>query len=548
MIIQQPSETVRTMRTFGKAQHKCDYAADTSDVPEPIRRPPPEANDGIKTTSPRALHKARSAMSLPPESLTQWQRRQRIRPKRHPSPKVQFSEPPLIGGSDAAVLGPFDGEAGLADSTRSLKHFACPQQKLQQPVTVAVTFSDNKLHRESLVGSSIGFPNAGSRAESVLQPAAALLCPPFPPTAGIAIRHEFVLEMSKKSKRLGRVAGGGADIMDSLVSSIDEIASTPMRSPLTTNGHHRHRSDEYESVIMVSPAPVIQTSKSSTRSPGHNKLSRRPSVRNSVRDSARLSLRTSNSQEHWLPPIEQEDDFLSGTSLAQRRSYSSSPSSNSARHPHPSIPTRTTSITLDTPQIHIPQRSNSLMHTIAPPLPSPRSGHSRRSDHGGDIPSYIHRYLHKSHSKENLDTLDSPRRSTYSSRQLPPRSRNSTTAIPGNDHMRLGKLSKRSSTQGFERDLAATRHYYSLPPPPHNQSRHSASLKPSRDSLASDGSSFSRVNSNYVQEVLNNPKLTQRIRLTSGRILSFSEVGDKNGWPVFCFTGMGLNRLVAGIA
>jgi hypothetical protein len=23
-------------------------------------------------------------------------------------------------------------------------------------------------------------------------------------------------------------------------------------------------------------------------------------------------------------------------------------------------------------------------------------------------------------------------------------------------------------------------------------------------------------------------------------------VGDPNGWPVFCFTGMGLNRLVAG--
>jgi hypothetical protein len=56
------------------------------------------------------------------------------------------------------------------------------------------------------------------------------------------------------------------------------------------------------------------------------------------------------------------------------------------------------------------------------------------------------------------------------------------------------------------------------------------------------------VGSNYVDEVLSNPKLTQRIRLTSGRILSFSEVGDPNGWPVFCFTGMGLNRLVAGIS
>ncbi|CAG8528818.1 11471_t:CDS:2 [Ambispora gerdemannii] len=38
------------------------------------------------------------------------------------------------------------------------------------------------------------------------------------------------------------------------------------------------------------------------------------------------------------------------------------------------------------------------------------------------------------------------------------------------------------------------------------------------------------------------PRLTQRVRLKSGRVLSFSEVGDRNGFPVFVFLGMGCVR------
>ncbi|CAG8484606.1 2864_t:CDS:2 [Acaulospora colombiana] len=38
------------------------------------------------------------------------------------------------------------------------------------------------------------------------------------------------------------------------------------------------------------------------------------------------------------------------------------------------------------------------------------------------------------------------------------------------------------------------------------------------------------------------PRLTQRVRLKTGRVVSFSEVGDRNGFPVFVFLGMGCVR------
>ncbi|CAG8520866.1 5441_t:CDS:2 [Diversispora eburnea] len=38
------------------------------------------------------------------------------------------------------------------------------------------------------------------------------------------------------------------------------------------------------------------------------------------------------------------------------------------------------------------------------------------------------------------------------------------------------------------------------------------------------------------------PRLTQRVRLKNGRVVSFSEVGDRNGFPVFIFLGMGCVR------
>ena len=487
-----------------------------------------------------------------------WQPRPRIRPKRCQSSPIldeQFSRPHFfINCADAETHGPLErgpADSGLVEtsSTRSLNLFPCAAdhtQHIQQIAAVppppdtadnssGIGVSNNataNLDPISAAAPQASGPAPPAAAASSVQPA--FLGPLFPPTQGIAIRHEYLLEMSKKSKRQAKAGhghgGGGADIMDSLVSSIGEIESKQMRGlAALANGHRRQRSESIGSVTSVSPAPVIQTSKSSTRSPGSgNKLVRRGSLKSSGRDSnGRQSLRNSSSQEHWLPPIEQEEDIFSVA--AGQRSYSSSTSNTSAKHP--SIPARTTSMTHE---IQIPQRSNSLLHSSVPPpiAIAPRSAQPRRSETSSDIPSYITRYLReRTDSKENL-AIDgqrsplSPRRPPPSSRNFPSRSRNSTTAIPGNDQFsRLKLVTKRQSSQGFERDMSATRHYYSLPPSASNGPRRSASLRPSRSSVGSDGSTtFSKSNSTYAQEVLDNPKLTQRIRLTNGRILSFSEV------------------------
>ncbi|CAJ0911860.1 7851_t:CDS:2 [Entrophospora sp. SA101] len=45
-----------------------------------------------------------------------------------------------------------------------------------------------------------------------------------------------------------------------------------------------------------------------------------------------------------------------------------------------------------------------------------------------------------------------------------------------------------------------------------------------------------------IKSFLAAPRLTQRVRLKSGRVVSFSEVGDRNGFPVFVFLGMGCVR------
>src|SRR5271170_3823561 len=271
-----------------------------------------------------------------------WQRRPRVRPKRCQSSPIlaeQFSRPHFfINCADAETHGPSErgpAVSGLVEtsSTRSLNlspsaadHTPHIQQIAAAPPPPQPDTADNSCGISvSNDGTSNLDPVSAAAPEAVSGPPAppaavvaaalsvqpALLGPLFPPTQGIAIRHEYVLEMSKKSKRQGKAgygAGGGADIMDSLVSSIGEIESKQMRGlSALANGHRRQRSESIGSVTSVSPAPVIQTSKSSTRSPGSgNKLVRRGSIKNSRDSNGRQSLRNSSSQEHWLPPIEQE--------------------------------------------------------------------------------------------------------------------------------------------------------------------------------------------------------------------------------------------------
>ncbi|BFZ65491.1 hypothetical protein YB2330_006664 [Saitoella coloradoensis] len=47
-----------------------------------------------------------------------------------------------------------------------------------------------------------------------------------------------------------------------------------------------------------------------------------------------------------------------------------------------------------------------------------------------------------------------------------------------------------------------------------------------------------------VKQIVENPHLTQKIKLPDGRTLCFSEVGMHGGFPVICLVGMGLNRMI----
>ena len=48
---------------------------------------------------------------------------------------------------------------------------------------------------------------------------------------------------------------------------------------------------------------------------------------------------------------------------------------------------------------------------------------------------------------------------------------------------------------------------------------------------------------NAVDDFLSAPRLSQKIlHPQTGRIISFSEVGDPNGFTIFCCVGMGLTR------
>jgi hypothetical protein len=69
-----------------------------------------------------------------------------------------------------------------------------------------------------------------------------------------------------------------------------------------------------------------------------------------------------------------------------------------------------------------------------------------------------------------------------------------------------------------------------------------AATSPTSHSISSSSDAEHDENDIDVRTFLAAPRLTQRVRLKSGRVVSFSEVGDRNGFPVFVFLGMGCVR------
>ncbi|KAG9285207.1 hypothetical protein G9A89_004422 [Geosiphon pyriformis] len=84
----------------------------------------------------------------------------------------------------------------------------------------------------------------------------------------------------------------------------------------------------------------------------------------------------------------------------------------------------------------------------------------------------------------------------------------------------------------------------SSPTPSTNSTSGTSSASPSSSSISSADTTNENEDETPldITTFLAAPRLTQRVRLKSGRVVSFSEVGDRNGFPVFVFLGMGCVR------
>ncbi|KKY27026.1 putative hydrolase [Phaeomoniella chlamydospora] len=75
--------------------------------------------------------------------------------------------------------------------------------------------------------------------------------------------------------------------------------------------------------------------------------------------------------------------------------------------------------------------------------------------------------------------------------------------------------------------------------------RNSGAMTPTRTSIGEGRPSTSDSIDDAVDAYLNAPRMNQKVRHPqSGRVIAFSEVGDPDGYAVFCCVGMGLTRFL----
>lgn len=116
----------------------------------------------------------------------------------------------------------------------------------------------------------------------------------------------------------------------------------------------------------------------------------------------------------------------------------------------------------------------------------------------------------------------------------------STAALASNENKRRSFTAPQRSNSRLLRRL-------SRPPSPTGTRRHARTFSNPLNQASRDTQYFSDGDSidDTVQELLTSPRLNQRIKHSqTGRVISFSEVGDPNGSVVFCCVGMGLTRFL----
>ncbi|RDA83991.1 hypothetical protein CP532_6951 [Ophiocordyceps camponoti-leonardi (nom. inval.)] len=152
---------------------------------------------------------------------------------------------------------------------------------------------------------------------------------------------------------------------------------------------------------------------------------------------------------------------------------------------------------------------------------TPNDDDNDEDDNSAPYPSVSSGRRHRRRSRRSENSVDR----SFSGRQSPTTSRDA--AKPRRSRSRLQRLS-------------------AGPRSPRSESRLSfASPEPLQHTSPTERPGSADSVDDAVDSYLSSPRLSQKIRHPqTGRVVSFSEVGDENGSAVFCCVGMGLTRYI----
>ena len=137
-------------------------------------------------------------------------------------------------------------------------------------------------------------------------------------------------------------------------------------------------------------------------------------------------------------------------------------------------------------------------------------------------------------SDVDLTVPSTPRATKKATYPLAVTAGNARAASPAVSVGQGGNLKSRTQSKHHSRATSPLRHHRTFS---------KDKTRSGRNSAAFDRPSTANSIEEDVKTYLKSPRLTQRVRHPqTGRVIAFSEVGDPNGFAVFCCVGMGLTR------
>ncbi|KAH8808210.1 hypothetical protein F5884DRAFT_821614 [Xylogone sp. PMI_703] len=227
-----------------------------------------------------------------------------------------------------------------------------------------------------------------------------------------------------------------------------------------------------------------------------------------------------SSRQKGKQRAEDGDDTLSelGRPSEQKRDRSRRPTDSSNKMMEP--------LSLEMPEIPSPRIITEEVETKGDRL-SPAD----EADEGAPSPSVAQRRSRNSSDKENRLSIQKP----ASGKSTPEPSERESKRNSGSRLKRLSApLSPRDQEKGLGRSNSSPISRATSPGPTKAPKIHVDERPNSGDSI-----------DDAVEAYLCSPRLSQKIKHPqTGRVISFSEVGDSEGFAVFCCVGMGLTRYI----